>query len=177
MKTAQLLHGKAYLDRPMVTCRECESEINQATEICPHCGADLTLIPADGSVAKKKPTLTKILLRWGIVLAVLLGAMWSFIWFVVTPRTGHVTLEAETQAVQSIDDVRAALNAYAAAQGGAYPPNLEALGPPARQAAQMAQSGGYQIEYTPGSAGPDGTVQTYSLEARRRQLRLPEFLY
>ena len=26
----------------MYTCRECERPINQATEICPYCGADLT---------------------------------------------------------------------------------------------------------------------------------------
>ena len=26
----------------MYICRECENEINQGTEICPHCGADLT---------------------------------------------------------------------------------------------------------------------------------------
>ena len=25
----------------MYNCRECETEINQGTELCPHCGADV----------------------------------------------------------------------------------------------------------------------------------------
>ncbi len=140
----------------MFTCRECESEVNQATELCPHCGADLTLAPDDGSIPKKKPTFAKLLLRWGLLLGVLLGAMWSFLWFVVSPRTGQVALQAENaHAVQALGDVYAALVSYEEAQGGAYPSTLETLGPPVRQAAQMAQSDGYRLEYTPGPAGPD----------------------
>jgi hypothetical protein len=150
----------------MYTCRECENEVNQATELCPHCGADLTLAPDDGSIPKKKPTVAKVLLRWGLLMGVLMAAMWSFLWFVVSPRTGQVTLEAETHAVQALGDVYAALVSYEEAQGGAYPANLEALGTPVRQAAQMAQSDGYQLEYTPGPAGADGAIHGYSLEAR-----------
>ena len=150
----------------MYTCRECEHEINQATELCPHCGADLTLTPGSDISPAAKPTLGKILLRWGILLSVLLGAMWSFLWFVVSPRTGQVALEAETRAVQAISDMHTALGAYAAAQGGAYPSTLEALGSPARRAAQMAQSEGYRLEYTPGPQGADGAIHSYSLQAR-----------
>ena len=150
----------------MYTCRECETEINQATELCPHCGADLTLAPDDGGTPKKKPTVAKILLRWGMLLGVLLGAMWSFLWFVVSPRTGQVALDAETHAVQALGAVYTALVSYEAAQGGSYPSTLEALGPPVRQAAQMAQSDGYRLEYTPGPPGPDGAIHGYSLEAR-----------
>ena len=150
----------------MVTCRQCETEINQATEICPHCGADLTELLPDQPPEKKKPSVGKILMRWGILLTILLGAMWSFLWFVVAPRTGHVTLEAETQAVEALDTVRGSLASYAQAQGGAYPATLEALGASVRQAAQMAQSEGYQLIYMPGPQGADGVVQTYTLEAR-----------
>src|SRR3990172_4686793 len=105
----------------MYTCRECEHEINQATEICPHCSADLTLPPAGEAAERKKLTTRQILLRWGALLTVLLGAMWSFLWFVAAPRTGQVTLQAESRAVQAIDEVRALLTGYAAAQGGVYP--------------------------------------------------------
>jgi hypothetical protein len=152
----------------MVTCHQCETEINQATEICPHCGADLTLpVPGAEPVKQKaKPTLAKILLRWAILLGVLLGAMWSFLWFVVTPRTGNVALQAETQAVQTLADVRAALAAYAATQDGVFPETLEPLGPPVRQTAQLAQSNGYQLVYMPGPPGADGAIHSYSLEAR-----------
>lgn len=150
----------------MVTCRQCETEINQATEICPHCGADLTELLPNQTPEKPKPSVGKILMRWGILLTILLGAMWSFLWFVVSPRTGHVTLEAETQAVEALETVRGSLASYAQAQSGAYPATLEALGAPVRQAAQMAQGEGYQLIYTPGSQGPDGVIQTYTLEAR-----------
>jgi hypothetical protein len=150
----------------MISCRECEAEINQATEICPHCGADLTFTPAEEVSPKKKATVPQILLRWGILLGVLLAAIWSFLWFVVSPRTGQVSLEAETHAVQALGEVYAELVSYGQAQGGVYPSTLEPLGPPARQAAQMAQSDGYRLEYTPGSPGPDGAIRGYSLEAR-----------
>ena len=150
----------------MITCRVCEEEVNQATEVCPHCGEDLTSVPGEEVVAKKKPSLGKILLRWGVLLGVLLGCMWSFLWFVVSPRTGRVALEAETNAVLAMAEVRAALNDYAAAQGGAFPQTLEPLGPPVRQAAQLAQSDGYHLEYTPGPPGADGAIHSYSIEAR-----------
>jgi hypothetical protein len=150
----------------MVTCHQCETEINQATEICPHCGADLTLPVAGEAAPKKKPGVARILLRWGILLGVLLAAMWSFLWFVVTPRTGNVALQAETQAVQTLGDVHTALASYAATQNGAFPETLEPLGPPVRQSAQLAQSNGYQLNYVPGPPGADGAIHGYSLEAR-----------
>jgi hypothetical protein len=150
----------------MVTCRECEYEINQATEICPHCGADLTSFPNESATPAKKPTLPKILLRWGMLLGVLLAAMWSFLWFVVSPRTGNVTAEAESHAVEAINDVNAQLHSYAEISGGGYPSNLEQLGPQVRQAAQLAQSDGYRLEYTPAPAEADGAIHNYSLEAR-----------
>jgi hypothetical protein len=150
----------------MYTCRECENEINQATEICPHCGADLTELPDEGASERKKPSMRQALLRWGVLLAVLLGAIWSFLWFVVTPRSGQAALQAENHAVEAIDELRVALTAYAGAEAGGYPQNLEPLGPPARLAAQLAQSDGYQIQYTPGPPDANGTIRTYSIEAR-----------
>jgi hypothetical protein len=136
----------------MITCRECEREVNQATEVCPHCGADLTLGIGEDADPQKKPTVAKVLLRWGLLLGVMLGAMWSFLWFVVSPRTGQVSLNAETHAVQAMSLVHGALDSYAAAQGGVYPANLEALGNTARQAAQLAQGDGYSLRRGAGVA-------------------------
>jgi hypothetical protein len=150
----------------MVTCRECEYEINQATEICPHCGADLTALPEEFAAPQKKPTLGKILLRWGMLLGVLLAALWSFLWFVVTPRTGNVRGQAEANALAAIYDVYGQLGSYAQTRGGVYPSDLEQLGPQVRQAAQLAQSDGYQLQYTPAPAESDGAIHNYSLEAR-----------
>ena len=151
---------------PMYTCRECENEINQASEICPKCGADLTA-PIPGEAAPKaKPKLGKILIRWGVLLGILLGAIWSFLWFVVPERQGNPTAQAETRAVQALRDVRSALAGYASGQGSGYPRQFEALGEAARTAAQLAQSVNYQIQYTPGPVEADGAIRTYTLQAR-----------
>jgi hypothetical protein len=85
---------------------------------------------------------------------------------VVTPLAGNITAEAEAHAVDAIHDVYAELRSYADARGGAYPSDLEQLGPPVRQAAQLAQSDGYQLQYTPSPAEADGAIHNYSLEAR-----------
>ena len=148
----------------MYNCRECENEINQATEICPHCGADLTMSVA-GSQPATKPSPQKILLRWGILLGVLLAAIWSFLWFIVPERQGNPTTQAEARAVESLRQVRSALADYASAQRG-YPRQFEALGEPVRTAAQFAQSVNYQLQYTPGPVEADGTIRSYALQAR-----------
>src|ERR1700722_17545310 len=114
----------------MYNCRECENEINQATEICPHCGTDLTLSVPGTAQATAKPSLTKVLMRWGILLGVLLAAIWSFLWFIVPERQGNPRTQAEARAVESLRQVRTALADYAAAQRGAYPREFEALGEP-----------------------------------------------
>jgi len=66
----------------MYTCRECDDEINEGTEICPHCGADLTILTASERAAQKMP-LRKILVRWVPLIGVLIGALWIFIWFIM----------------------------------------------------------------------------------------------
>jgi hypothetical protein len=150
----------------MYTCRECENEINQATELCPHCGADLTGPAPGGEPGKAKPALGKILLRWGVLLGVLLAAIWSFLWFVVPERQGNPTAQAEARAAASLRDVRGALLDFASAQGGAYPQRFEALGERVRIAAQVAQSVNYQIQYTPGPVDATGSIRSFSLQAR-----------
>ncbi|MBZ5659885.1 MAG: hypothetical protein LAO08_05705 [Acidobacteriia bacterium] len=148
----------------MFTCRECESDINQGTEICPHCGADLTSLSLGAELPPAKPGLKKILLRWGVLLGVLLAAIWSFLWFVVPERQGNPTTAAEDRAVQSLREVHEALSEYASAEGGAYPGQFEALGDRGRGAAQLSQSAGYQLQYSPGPIEADGKIHTYMLQ-------------
>ena len=150
----------------MYTCRECENEINQATELCPHCGADLTEPVSGMDAPPPKPGLRKILIRWGVLLGVLLGAIWSFLWFVVPERQGNPTAQAEARAVESLREVRTALGAYASSQNGGYPRQFEELGAQTRTAAQLAQSVSYEIQYTPGPVEADGSIRTYVLLAR-----------
>jgi hypothetical protein len=150
----------------MYTCRECENEINQATELCPHCGADLTApVPGAESPAAKLG-IGKILLRWGVLLGVLLAAIWSFLWFIVPERQGDPTAQAEARAADSLRGIRAALIDFASVQGGAYPRQFEAVGERVRLAAQLAQSVNYQVQYTPGPVNADGTIRTFALQAR-----------
>ena len=149
----------------MYTCRECENEINQGTEICPQCGADLTATAPGADAPAAKPSMRKILLRWGVLLGVLLAAIWSFLWFVVPERQGNPTAQAEARAVESLQEINAVLADYAASQSG-YPRQFEALGERVRTAAQLAQSVNYQIQYTPGPVEADGKIHTYALQAR-----------
>jgi hypothetical protein len=150
----------------MYTCRECENEINQATEMCPHCGLDLTA-PIPGEAAPgAKPSTRKILLRWGILLGVLLGVLWSFLWFVVPERQGDPTALSEARAAESLREARTALVDFASAQGGVYPQQFEAVGERVRLAAQLAQSVNYRIQYTPGPPEADGAIRTFALQAR-----------
>ena len=150
----------------MYTCRECENEINQATELCPHCGADLTSTIPGVEDPEPKPKLGKILLRWGVLLGVLLAAIWSFLWFIVPERQGNPTTLAENRAAESLREMRAALADFASAQGGAYPRQFEEVGERVRLAAQLAQSVNYQVQYTPGPVDAGGMIRSFSLQAR-----------
>jgi len=151
----------------MYTCRECDQPINPASELCPYCGADLTAEAAPGPEAPaKKPNPLLMALRW----TVLLAAMWAFLWFVLPERKGNATAQAEARAIELLRETRAALSAYAEAQGGSFPPSLEALPPEShervRLAAQNALREGYELFYTPEPPNADGRVTSFALRAR-----------
>ena len=150
----------------MYTCRQCENEINPATEICPLCGEDLTAPAFGAGPPEAKPSAGKILLRWGGLFGALLAAIWSFLWFIVPERQGDPTVQAEARAAESLREVRIALADYAAAQGGAFPRQFEAIGDRVRAPAQLALSVNYQIQYTPGPVDATGMIRTFALQAR-----------
>lgn len=153
----------------MYTCRECERELNQATEVCPYCGAELTVeAESAGPTPKKKKWATRIIL-YGI----LLGAIWGFMWYVVPERRGdEASAQAEERAISAMRVAGQSLAAYADAQGGNFPPSLEALagesGERMRQGAQAALAEGYQLEYTLLSADANGMHRQFTLLARPR---------
>ncbi len=154
----------------MYTCRECERPINQASELCPYCGADLTELPgvdepAD-TPAKRRKALVRRWVLWGVIVA----GMWAFLWFVLPERTGDAAaVEAEQRAVEALRQVASALDEFKSTSRR-YPGSLDALSgdslTQARDAAQRAQAMGYALEYTPGPSGADGLVSTYALLAR-----------
>ncbi len=150
----------------MYLCPQCGEDINQGTEICPHCNLDLTL-PVEGTVPATPRSLRRVLTIWGIIVLSVAGALWGFLWFVLPAQKGDPAQRAESGAIASLGDLHTALSTFAAAQPDhAYPASLESLGDRARADAQLAQSVGYQLTYTPGDPGADGVIRGYSLLAR-----------
>ena len=146
----------------MYTCRECEQPVNQATEVCPYCGADLTAAaPEEAWEPASKPRIRKVIVFWAAVLA----CVWAVAWFALPWRMAGSRTEAETRAQKALLDLHAALAEYQAAQG-TFPETLEALGERGRAAAQAAQAVHYTLQYSPARPETDGRVRNYSLLAR-----------
>ena len=153
----------------MYTCRECERELNQATEVCPYCGAELTLEEEPAEARPKKKKWAATIVRY----AILLAAIWGFLWYVLPERRSSQAIAlAEERAIETMRVTGAALTAYADAQGGNFPPSLEALpgqsGERVRQSAQAALAEGYEMDYTLRPADANGTHRQFLLLARPR---------
>ncbi len=149
----------------MYTCRECEQQINTASEVCPYCGADLTASPGEfsGEFAPppKKSSAKRIVIACGILLVTLAAVSW----FAVPWHMSGSKTEAEARARSALATIQAALGGYESSES-AFPSSLEALGDTARIAAQNAQLGHYTLQYTPGKPDADGRVKSYTLIAR-----------
>jgi len=147
----------------MYTCRSCENELNQGTELCPYCGEDLTAAPmAETAVPtnkKRKPF--KTIAIW----AILVASLWAIVWYVLPPRPETAKPTAETTALRAMISVQQALSSYASA-AGAYPTSLEALGEPVKAALQSAASAGYEIQFNPGQPNGNGQITSYSMTCR-----------
>jgi hypothetical protein len=146
----------------MFTCPECDRPINQASEVCPYCDAEL--LAARGAAAgpaRNKQALGKVL----AASLVLVAGLWAVLWYVLPRRPGNSPAQAETSAVESLRALGAALGSYARNEGG-YPASLEQLGEAALRPAQQAQANGYRLVYSPGPFEPDGNIRTYTLVAQ-----------
>ena len=147
----------------MYRCPECEGEINQASEICPRCGADLALL-AEAALAAEpsKPRSTpRLLLIWVWVIVVIAGGIYLFVWYVLPEYSATESpQQAEVRAIDALRAVQSSLTRYAAAEGH-FPESLEPLGEQAKTAAQSALRGGYTLQYVPGGAVNGGTAHTY----------------
>ncbi len=162
----------------MFKCPECEGEINQASEICPRCGADLAAIAAAAAAAEpaKPRSLPKLLLVWGAVIGVITLGLYLFVWFVLPEYSStEPARRSEARAEEALRAMQAALETYARASGGNYPANIEALGAAGRSSAQAGLDAGYTLEYAPGAAGTDGSVRTYVLTARAMRYGLRNY--
>lgn len=146
----------------MYTCRECEKPVNQATEVCPYCGADLS--PAVDETAKPGSAGKRIVV-WGTMIA----AVWAFLWFILPERSTGVAAQAEAAALRTVEEVSSALRTHRETNGS-YPSNLDGLTAAAygrvREAARRAQAEGYRMDFAPGPAGEGGNIQTFALVIR-----------
>jgi hypothetical protein len=145
----------------MYTCPECEYEINAASELCPHCGADLTSRASDSDA--QPPSLRRRLLIL-LLFAVLIGSVWAFLLYIVPDRRAASQTQAEAQAIASLREIGRQLAAYAEASGGQYPASLEALGEKERPSAQEAKREGYNLSYTTGDV--QGRITHFALVAQ-----------
>lgn len=146
----------------MYTCRECEQPINQATEVCPYCGANPTQdsVDLDGERTHRRSS-PKVLILYGLILSSIAAIGWfAFPWGLAGSKS-----VAEAHGIGAIAGLQKALGDYQATEG-TFPSSLESLGGAARAASQNAQAGDYTLQYTPGKPDPDGRVKTYALTAR-----------
>jgi hypothetical protein len=148
----------------MFTCPECDRPINQASEVCPYCGAELAAgREAAARPAKKKQALVKVL----AASVLLVAGLWAIIFYVLPRPPANSPAQAEASAVQSLRAISGALGAYARNAGG-YPASLEQLGDEALLPLEQAQANGYRLVYSPGPYGNDGNIRTFTLLAEPR---------
>lgn len=142
----------------MYSCRECEREINLASEVCPYCGADLTVTE---TAPAAKPGVAKRAIRWTL----LLGGLCAFLWYILflPLRSGDPRGQAERVADQSLREVSRALATYAQSRDGRFPQSLEDLGEQARLPARRALSEGYQLQYLPVEPADNAGISRYAL--------------
>ena len=151
----------------MYSCPECEQLINQASEVCPYCGADQkALADTESLLAGKTPKSTKAnYKRVAVVCGILLATLWAIAWFAVPWKLSGSKTEAEARARESLAAIQQAINTYQQSEESA-PPSLETLGETVRKAAQSAQLAHYTVQYTPGRPDLAGRVTAYTLTAR-----------
>lgn len=145
----------------MFTCPACEQPINQASEICPYCGADLAPAPA----ARRRNAQRKGLLVTLVGSLILVGGIWAMVWFVLPHPNVPARAVAEAGAVASLRQVETVLNRYQRRQG-TYPSTIDQVGGEAGAAYARVRSHGYSLVYQPAAPESDGDIHGFTLLAR-----------
>jgi hypothetical protein len=146
----------------MNICPECQQVIDQASDLCPGCGAHLTAPATDEfAEAKKKSGFLSATVLWSVIVTIL----WAIAWFAVPWHLAGSKPAAELRARETLSALQEELAAYEASEGS-YPRSLEALGDRARQATQAAQSARYTLRYKSGNPDVNGRINSFTLVAR-----------
>lgn len=148
----------------MYLCQNCQRPINSASAVCPYCGAPQT---ESDSGAPQAPAKSRPSAKLIIALLAAVAGIWAIIWFALPMRFENPRPAAERSAVEAVRSLQHQLAAYENG-AGAFPTSLEALGDPAREAAQSAMSGGYSLRYTPAQPDASGNPHAYTLLATPR---------
>ncbi len=156
------MFAQTYHDLTMRTCPECDEPIGREAEECPHCGASFSPSGSETpGITDKETDSIKYFMAAGIFL---LG-LWALAWFVIPWHFSGRQDEAEVIVRDALASVQSGLSAYESANG-TYPISMSSLGDTAIVAAKKAHSASYKLHYTPGPAGPDGRIHSYSLTSR-----------
>ncbi len=148
----------------MFTCPACEQTINQASEICPYCGADLAPAPVAGRrTAQRKGLLAT--LAGALVLA---GGVWAMVWFILPRPVIQPRAAAEAGAIAEMRQVQAVLASYKLREG-TYPSTIDQVAGQASRFFAGARRQGYFLVYQPGPQGAGGNVVRFVVLGR------PEF--
>jgi hypothetical protein len=152
----------------MYTCPACEQVINQASDVCPGCGADST--PAGTEITKSKKKFLTATVLWSAIITIL----WAIAWFALPWFLAGSKPASELRARETLATLQAGIEAYEASKGN-YPRSLEVLGDRAHQAAQSVEAVHYALQYTAGNPDVDGRIKSYSLVARARNFHFLNF--
>ncbi len=148
----------------MKSCPKCQQTLDQATEVCPHCGVGLTAPASNESVGTSRKSNAP---RATLILAIVVTVLWAVAWFALPWRFSGVKPDSQAHARDSLAAIQEVLTNYQRSEGG-FPPSLDALGDRVRAAEQKAQSAHYTLQYTPGEPSPDGHIKSYALIASSR---------
>lgn len=145
----------------MFTCPSCEEQVNQATEVCPYCGANIAPAP---------PARTRAAQRKGLIVTLvgalaLVAGVWGMVWYVLPKPSVAPPAIAEVRAIRALRRVEAIVTAYNRRAGG-YPDTIQQVASEATPAYEAARSNGYYLVYQPGTPGSDGNIHTFVLLAR-----------
>jgi hypothetical protein len=145
----------------MYLCPNCQRPINSASVICPYCGADQT---EPGSDLAPQQTERRRSPKLIIAFVVVVAGIWAIIWLATPLRFENPRPAAEHSALEAVRSIQHQLATYENG-ANAFPTSLEALGDPARDAAQSAMSGGYSLRFSPDHLDANGNPQGYTLVA------------
>jgi len=139
-------------------------EINQGTELCPHCGADLT-VPIGARISCGETVPAKILLSGG-------ACCWrsprrdlEFLWFVVPDAKAIPPRRPKSRAVESLRQVRSAWRTTHGTARSLPRSSRRWVNRCARQG-NSRRASNTRFQYTPGPVEPDGSIRSYELQAR-----------